>query len=234
MRFRLFIVGVVVIVFGIPAALLGLAVWGCFGLTHHAIVAIDKIGDAGVQLGRAGDTMTAAAARINGKHGTIAMLDEDLGATKSLIVHADLVARHEQQQLSKWDARGAELYANVNGSVTDLRSTITKAGATEDAATRFVDTLRAAAADKTNGLGAVLANVNGGVADVRSMAGDGRRITKATAGAMEHVEAITADGHKVADHYEKAIDTKSPWYMRVLPGWLQEAAKVAVEYEATH
>lgn len=83
-------------------ALCGLAAWGCFGLCGHAIAAVDKLGDAGAGLAQ-------TAGKLNGKHGTIAMLDEDVGAGKSLIVHADLVARHEQQQLTVWDARGSEL-----------------------------------------------------------------------------------------------------------------------------
>ena len=212
------------IIAAIAAAVIGITVYGCCGLAHHAIVAIDKIGDAGVQLGRAGDGASLIEQRIGAKHGTIAMLDEDLGAGKSAIIHADLVARHEQQQLTIWDQRGAELYANVNGGVSDLRSTIRKAGESEDAATRFVDAMRAAAADKDNGVGAVLANVNGGVADVRSMAADGRRITKATAGTMEHVEGISGDV-QVQTHKLVAPKTKMQRVIDAAPvvvkvGWL--------------
>jgi hypothetical protein len=214
----------------IAAAVIGITVYGCCGLTRHAIVAIDKWGDAGVQLGRAGDAATQVAAKVNGENGTIAMLNEDIGAAKSMLIHADLVARHEQQQLSTWDKRGAELCANVNGAVSDLRTTVQKAGDTEDAASKFVEVLRLAAADKDNGLGAVLANVNGGMGDVRSMASDGRRITKATAGTMEHVEGITGDiqvqTHKLnapKTKMQRVIDTapvavKVAWMVCVLSG----------------
>ena len=58
------------------------------------------------------------------KNGTIAELDKTILSVKSLIVHADLVARHEQQQLSAWDERGATLFNNVNGAVTDTRAVV--------------------------------------------------------------------------------------------------------------
>ena len=58
------------------------------------------------------------------KNGTIAEVDKLILGVKSLVVHADLVARHEQQQLSAWDERGAELFRNVDGAVTDARATV--------------------------------------------------------------------------------------------------------------
>jgi hypothetical protein len=58
------------------------------------------------------------------KNGTIAELDKSILGVKSLIVHADLVARHEQQQLSTWDDRGTTLFTNVNGGISDMRATV--------------------------------------------------------------------------------------------------------------
>lgn len=49
------------------------------------------------------------------KNGTIAEVDKTILGVKSLIVHTDLVARHEDQQLTTWDDRGTTLFANVNG-----------------------------------------------------------------------------------------------------------------------
>ncbi len=127
----------------VMTALLGLAAWGCCGLARHIIVAVDRLGDAGAGLAE-------TAAKLNGPHGTIAMADEDAGAAKSLIVHGDLVARHEQQQLTAWDERGTVLFANLNGGVSDLRTTITAAAGTARAATATLGegqrTLRRAAA----------------------------------------------------------------------------------------
>jgi hypothetical protein len=86
-------------------------------LTTHVCIAVDRFADAGTSIKQTAD-------HLNAKHGTIAMLDEDAGATKSLIIHADLVARHEQQSMTTWDADASTLFGNVNGGVTNLRGTI--------------------------------------------------------------------------------------------------------------
>ena len=72
------------------------------------------------------------------KNGTIAEIDKTIVGTKSLIVHADLVARHEQQQLDVWDARGTTLFNNVNGTITDARSTIKQSTQTMAEATTAI------------------------------------------------------------------------------------------------
>ena len=128
------------------AALLALTVWGFFGLNRHLIVAIDQCGDAAT-----GIEQTTAA--LSGKHGTIAMVDEDAGAAKSLIVHADLVARHEQQSLNAWDTNGTVLFNNINGTVTDLRGTV-------NASTDLVKAATQTAQIMNNGLPVTLAEVN--------------------------------------------------------------------------
>jgi hypothetical protein len=100
---------------------LGLAVWGCWGAWHHFIVAADEI--------------TSVLAKVSGKNGTIAMADEDIGAMKSLIVHADLVARHEQQQLSTYDAYGAQLFADLHSTARKLSGTADSLSGTAQALT---------------------------------------------------------------------------------------------------
>jgi hypothetical protein len=168
-------------ILSIPAALLALCVWGCFGIAHHIIVAVDRFGDAGAGLAQ-------TAARLNGKHGTLAMLDEDIGAAKSAIVHVDLVARHEQQQLSTWDDRGTQLYTNINGGVTDLRSAINAGADTARAAT---DTARAATAALGEGK-ATISTANGLVGDLRLSVPQLNRALTAGADAAEHTSGITA------------------------------------------
>jgi len=64
------------------------------------------------------------------KNGTIAEVDKMILGVKSLIVHTDLVARHEEQQLTLWDTRGTLLFDNVNGGVSDIRGTIKQSTAT--------------------------------------------------------------------------------------------------------
>lgn len=204
-------------------AMLALSVWGCSGVVRHVIVAIDKWGDAGENLNR-------TLAKVSGKNGTIAMLDEDIGAAKSLIIHGDLVARHEQQQLEVWDQRGAELFSNVNGGITDLRQTIRQSGNaadafgdTADSATHLVDGLRKEAGDKDHGLGATLANFNGAMSEARSTVPDIRRITKATAGTMEHVESTSGNVDKMSAHIEKKVDSPPTWKDRAAGGGMSAA-----------
>lgn len=216
------------IAIGVTATvLLGLAVWGCCGLTRHIIVAVDRFGDAGAGLAQ-------TAAKLNGKHGTIAMLDEDAGASKSLIIHADLVARHEQQSLNTWDRRTTELFNNVNGGVTDLRGTVKAATGTANAATGLLsestDTVRTLN-DPRTGLPATLGNANGAVTDLRKLTPELKRTATASANTMEHVNGITGDGQKVADHYEQIIDNpkKYPWYIRMLPSMARVAVEAALD-----
>jgi methyl-accepting chemotaxis protein len=205
-------------------ALAALAAWGCIGLTRHAIVAIDRVGEAG-----AGFNQTLA--KVNGRHGTIAMLDEDIGAAKSMIIHADLVARHEQQQLSTWDDRGAQLFSNINGGVTDLRKTIQQTGDaadsfgdTADAGARLVEDLRREVNDTKHGLGPILENANGAVTDARSLTPDTQRIVKASAGTMEHVEGISGDiqkqTHKLNEPQTKMQRVINAAPVAVKVGWL--------------
>jgi methyl-accepting chemotaxis protein len=211
----------------VGVALLALSVWGCFGVVHHVIVAIDKWGDAGESLNR-------TLAKVNGKAGTIAMLDEDIGAAKSMIIHADLVARHEQQQFDVWDRRGAQLFQSIDGGITDLRKTIRQSGdaagsfgKTADAATHLVDDLRKEAADKDHGVGATMANVNGAVSEARSLSPDVKRIAHATAGTMEHVEGTSASLEKISEHVEKKVDSPPTWKDRAT-GAGMSAAKLFI------
>ena len=178
------------------AALLGLAVWGCCGLTRHVIVAVDKIGDAGSNLAEAGAGIAQASARINGPHGTIAMMDEDAGAAKGLIVHADMAARHEQQQLTTWDARGADLFANLNGGVTDLRTTVNAIAQTASAATGTAIAASATLGEGQRTLAAfqpLLGHSDATVADMDALLRD-----RAIHRTFDHVESITASGDKIA------------------------------------
>ena len=208
-------------------ALLGLAVWGCCGLTAHIIIAVDRLGDAGAGLAQ-------TAAKLNGKHGTIAMLNEDVGASKSLIIHADLVARHEQQSLSTWDQRGSDLFNNVNGAVTDLRGTFNATAGTATAATELIaesaDTVRILN-DPRKGLPATLDNANGVANDLRALTPELQRTATASANTMEHVNGIAADGQKVATHYEQIIDNpkKYPWYLRMLPSIVRVAIEAGID-----
>ena len=72
------------------------------------------------------------------KNGTIAEVDKTILGVKSLVVHTDLVARHEEQQLTTWDDRGTVLFSNVNGAISGARSTIRQSTLTLQEATRAI------------------------------------------------------------------------------------------------
>ena len=212
----------------LATALAALTVWGCCGFVRHAIVAVDKLGDAG-----AGFAQTAA--RLNDpQKGTIKMLDEDVGATKSLIVHADLITRHEQQSLDTWDRDGAALFANANGAITDLRGSAKAATGTLNAATGTLNASQQIIA----AMAPIETNANGAITDLRALTPELQRTATASANMMEHtdntmmhVEGITGDGQKVADHYEQIIDNpkKSPWYIQMLPSTIRVAVEAALD-----
>jgi hypothetical protein len=230
------------------AALLGLAVWGCFGFAHHLIVAIDKWGDSGealnatlVQVNQPCKTIKGQKLSVLGLKdcGLLASFESSLRTFRGTMGVVETVAHHEEKELTKWDTRGEQLFDNVNGGVTDLRETIRKTGdaakqfgGSADAATKLVDELRTKAADEKDGMGAVLKNANGTISDLRSLTPDVKRATKAGANAVEEVNGIAGDGHKIADHYEQATDNpkKNPWYIRILP----TAVRMIVQAWLTH
>ena len=236
----------------VGTALLSLAVWGCFGLSRHIIVAIDKWGDAGAGVTATLVKVNAPCKAIKGQKltaldlkdcGTLASFEASLRTFRGTMGVIETVANHEQNQLTVWDQRGQELFGNVNGGVTDLRTAIVQAGDsaerigdTADAGTRLVNKLRKEVANEEHGVGATLANVNDAVSDVRSTMPDIRRITTAAAGTAEHVEGVAGDGHKVADHYEKVIDNpkKKPLWMRLLPIGAQVAIRAYLDSLLIH
>ena len=75
------------------------------------------------------------------KNGTVAEIDKLILGAKSLVVHADLVANHEQKQLSDWDARGTTLFTNVNGAVADLRGTVRASTKTVEEAQKVIESV---------------------------------------------------------------------------------------------
>ncbi len=106
---------------GIPLAF-GLAVWGLSGLTAHYILAADSIAETGKETRESLPYMLTS----------VKMLAEDLGALKSTIVHADLVARHEQQNLGKYDQL-------ISSTASDIHSTLESANGTFNATARVAD-----------------------------------------------------------------------------------------------
>jgi hypothetical protein len=89
-------------------AALGLTAWGCIGLTQHLIVTIDRFGDAGEQIARAGKTINTP------KLGTLAEVDATLLQGRLTIDAVNKVAIHEQHQLTTIDGYAAKLVADLD------------------------------------------------------------------------------------------------------------------------
>jgi hypothetical protein len=147
--------------------------------------------------GDAGEGFAQIAQHLNDpKKGTIMMLDQDVGAAKSLIIHADLVARHEQQQLDTWDDRGTIIFNNANGTLTDLRGVLTAGKGTLDQATETLKIIN----DPKTGLHVVLVDADGVIKDLGTLTPDVQRAVKGladtseqTAGIGTHLNATTGD-----------------------------------------
>jgi len=184
------------------------ASWAVLEWGHAGQAATESMG----KLGTAADGINAVTARLNGPHGTLTMLDEDVGALKSLIVHADLVARHEQQQIGKLDQQEETLFADLHGmaaSGTELTQALTVDARTAN------DTILAGKA----GVQSFTLAVKDADAVVNDPAlAEGLDSLSQTAA---NTARITDDTAKVTHHFEQEIDTpaKHHWWTPVKTIW---------------
>jgi len=135
--------------------------------------------------------VTATARRVNGDAGTITMLNKDLGATKSLIVHADLVARHEQQQLGVLDAQERQIAADVHQTMTNLSGAASALAGTAHSASATIQT----AQTTIQGLQPVLVSANAAVAKLGGSADSVTRFmqSRELAATLSNVRGTTAN-----------------------------------------
>ena len=186
----------------IGAAVLIVAL-GVAWLCYCASWAVLEWGEAGqvatvnlAKLGTAADGISATTARLNGPHGTLTMMDEDVGTLKSLLIHADLVARHEQQQLNKLDSQEETLFEDAH------KILITGAGALAQAQTDL-QTAKGTIGSLTEAVNEAKATEE----DFHTLVPDMKRLTKGMADTSEHTAVITDNTAKVTTHFEQAIDT---------------------------
>lgn len=205
--------------------LTGLAVWGLCGISKHLIITLDKYGDAGAQVRQTLQTVDQPCSK--GKPcGTLAKIDQSLNEVDTAVVHLDLVARHEQQQLVTYDRYTAELMTKVTGLADSLQRTSDALTGTATAATQtlnegkatiaraqpLLDNLAATADAST----ATIKTFNGRLSDprvdalltdFRSMADSGT--VMAAQGAI-----ITTDLRKEAD----TLTAPEPLWKKLVPG----------------
>lgn len=136
------------------------------------------------------NSTNATLAHINGNTGTIAMLDEDLGAAKSAVIHADLIARHEQQQLTTLDAQERQVFADLHATMSATDATLASLQETSHSATTTLATanatisglrpLESAAASAVSHLDSVIADpaIPDTLGNTAKITSDAARITK--------------------------------------------------------
>jgi hypothetical protein len=195
---------------------LGLAVWGCWGAWHHFIVAADGI--------------TSTLAKVSGNNGTIAMADEDIGAMKSLIVHADLVARHEQQQLSTYDAYGAQLLADFHTLAGKSGTAIDTIAGTANAA---IGTLGQATATLEEGQRTIASaqpllaqlTANGASLQATTDTLNDTLKRKAVGEMLDNLAGVTSHGNAIAGDFQQVADKARADFLRPIPWWQQPIKK---------
>lgn len=182
--------------------------------------ALNRIADAGEKVGTAADGLNTTLAKLNGPTGTLSMADEDIGAAKSLIIHADLVARHEQQQLGTYDNYGARLFTDIDTLAGKSGGTIDALSGTANAAT---GTLNAA----TDTMGEAQRTITAaqpllGHADAMVGHADLFITNPAIGSTLHNIDAITssgaetmANGKTASDYLTKQLITPKTFMGRV-------------------
>ena len=207
----------------VALTLLALGVWGACGVTRHLIVAVDHWGDVGSQA-------SAQLSALRGRGGTLTMMDEDIGAAKSAIVHLDLVARHEQQSLGTMDRNVDQTFTDLHQTLAAAQDTLRSASRTEDALTQTASSATQTLEASTRTLQATTPLIQQTRESVASFSLAFPAIAQAAQGAAatsQQAALIATDTRKVADHLEQAIDNpqKRPWYIRLLPHVLQAGSQ---------
>lgn len=206
-------------IYAVLLAALGLCGWGLSGLTRHAIIALDKWGNAA-------QGISETTAKLNGKYGTIAETDKLLMALKSTTVHADMVIAHEDRQLKSYDKVSQDILRDVDelarrGSETLAASTQAAQEATETikTANRTIEAAQPLLEASTH-------TVNGVDLRIRDPKLDA--ILTHVESTTGHIDGVSGNFEKVTTHFEQKIDApaKGKWYVRLLPQTLQAAWQV--------
>jgi hypothetical protein len=184
-------------------------------LGYFGSLALRELAGAGTAAKHAGDQVSAAVAAIDGPHGTITMANEDVGALKSLIVHADLVARHEQQQLGTFDGYGRRLFGDFDGLARQGDATLAAAAKTAGAAGRALDAVDTTAGAAQKLLAAGTQTVGHADTAVVSLTPEVERLLAATGDTVTNANGVMADGRKVADKAAAEYLTPKPWWKKI-------------------
>ena len=209
-------------------ALLGLTVWGCFGLTHAAIVALDKWGDSAptetlAKVDATLDAINAPCKDFQGNYtcGPIVQLSQ----TEK---NVGILAARSAQQVQQTGVLVTAVANNLNTVGESVKDTASHLNKTADAATGTLD-----AATGTLGEGQrTLATFNakaGPLLDAYTASGyDLDAILKANAteihgtlvgiqGVATNTASITGSVDKMTAHLEKQVDSPKPLWKTMIP-----------------
>lgn len=194
------------IAIGVPLLLIGLLVWGFFGLTKHVLIAVDGWGDAGHEI-------TIAARSINQpKWGLLAESEKTIFQARLTLDAVNRAAIHENAQILVLDGYARQLFIDLHSAAGSAQETFRSlsgaanslAGTADEARTSLQDSkpllenLSKASAASTDLLGAATNRLNDKRIDdlltyIRSMAESG--------------SGILQDGKKLSDYGTKQITT---------------------------
>ena len=187
------------------AALLGLAVWGCFGLNHHLIVALDKWGNAAPDLK---PTLDA----ISGPRGTLHEVNKAAVKIGDAIVQTQLVERATTPHVTTAMDQFGAAAVHLSGTADALSKTASAGAQTLNALT--VDEI--ALKQPIESANYVILKAGNSVDDFdallkRKAIGD---VLDNLAGATGQGNAILGDFRQVADKARADYRTPVPWYMQ--------------------
>ena len=157
------------------------------------------------------DSVTAVTKRISGQDGTLAELDKSILAAKSVLVHIDLVAAHEDRQIPRYDAYAQQTVSDIHGMTQAFTGTANAATETAHSASSTFQ----AASDALKPVPALLASGTDAENSFNVLL---KR--KALADAIDNVDRITGtseDMLMVADQVERKATasylhpSKNPW-----------------------
>lgn len=202
------------------AALLGLTVWGCFGLNHAAIVALDKWGNAAPRPGNADAVLDHINRPCKGPSGpdacgTLAQINKTAIDAGDAIVRTQLIERNTAPHVTAAMDQFGTAAVHLSSTADSLAGTAHAATGTLDAAT---DTLgegkRTIAAAQP-----LLASYTNAGDDLdallkRKAIGE---ILDHAAGITGHAYAITGDMQRVSDDLTQRYFAPVPWWKKVGP-----------------
>jgi hypothetical protein len=189
-----------------------LAVWGCFGVTQHLIMALDQWGAAGAQLAQAGQILNRP------KWGTLAQVDSVLLNSRLTLDATNKILIHEGHSLDHYDAVADQLGGDIHslslhlaGTADALSDTARTASATVASANLALQTARPlieALATTTQSSGKTLNDLDARIADPRVDA-----LMDHLRGVASSTDGIMGDFRQVADKETKEFLKPTKWYM---------------------